>query len=110
MERQVKLTALRKDGSTLLQHCISIEKQTGSWPSESPLPEIDPDGAFWWDWYWELRSATAYGQAGPNPISYQEIDCWRRLTARELRLIDIDMIIMLDRSYLNAMNKRLSTR
>ncbi|MFQ6161392.1 hypothetical protein [Sinorhizobium meliloti] len=57
-----------------------------------------PDnGAFIWDWFWELRQSQPPGFSGPVPISNVELAAWCQLTgniiAREevriLRAVDI---------------------
>lgn len=52
--------------------------------------------------FWELHAARGSNGYGPNPISYQELEAWSRLTGRVPSLWAIEQIRTLDRLYLSA--------
>ena len=43
-------------------------------------PALPAGGALLWRWFVDLSSARTWGMAGPDPISLEAIDVYRRLT------------------------------
>lgn len=105
MDRQVRLTIPRPDGSCLAEHCQAVEDQTGQWPEDNPLPEVPSERSQIWNWYWEIRRAIPAGFSGPQPIPYSEIFAWQSLTQRNIGPSDIYYFNLLDSAYLSSHNK-----
>lgn len=87
--------------------------------SQHPGPEVDPPDAALhvWNWFWRLNSRRAYGEAGPLPLTYTEVQSWSRLTRSEVRPDEVEMIIAMDDAYLSetaeeseAMRERSESR
>jgi hypothetical protein len=69
-----------------------------------PFPEsID----YLWDWFRELDRARTHSMNGPDPLTYQAIDAWARLTGREPAPHEVDALLSLDAVFRNpdAMNE-----
>lgn len=73
----------------------------------APVPEIDvPDVlSHVWAWFWELNASRGGGM-GPGPISFSEIDAWRRLTGADPTREEIAALREMDSTYLAAVAKR----
>ncbi|MQW72164.1 hypothetical protein GHK50_05515 [Sinorhizobium medicae] len=56
-----------------------------------------PDnGAFLWDWFWELRQAQPPGFSGPVPISNVEVSVWCQLTGNIIRREELAILRAMD--------------
>lgn len=100
MRRHCELFLPRKDGSVMIDHCISYESAKGEWPEEYPMPDVPDDGFEIWEDYWELRRATPSGINGAQSISFSEIDAWKRLYNKNLDVQGVYFIRILDEQYL----------
>ena len=49
-----------------------------------------------WEWYNELSLARGVGMHGLDPITYQQIDSWSRLTHRDPDPLEVEAIVHLD--------------
>lgn len=65
-----------------------------------------PDEYVWiWDWFWELSSTRRYNQNGPDPIRYEDIEVWARMTGTILLMEEIDIIRQMDRAFMSALGE-----
>jgi hypothetical protein len=64
-------------------------------------PRIPAGGHLVWRWFLDLSATRGQGFAGPLPITSAEIDAYGRLTRWHFRQDHIDLILALDRTYLN---------
>ncbi|MDE3874601.1 hypothetical protein I7G55_10830 [Sinorhizobium meliloti] len=78
-----------KDGETRRERNESFE-------TESPEVEVPDNGAFLWDWFWELRQAQPLGFSGPVPISNVEIAAWCHLTGNVVRREEVSILRSMD--------------
>lgn len=62
-----------------------------------PVPEA---GALAWRWFADLCRTRTYHMAGPNPISYAEIEAYARLYRWPLEARHVDLILAMDRVWL----------
>lgn len=78
------------------QLCEALREHlaTGEAPT---LPEA---GRLLWGFYVDLAGTRTYHNAGPNPISYAEIEAWRRAHRWPLEPYHIDIIRALDAVWL----------
>lgn len=68
-------------------------------------PAMNPEaGRLAWGWFVDLHQTRTHGFAGPNPISFAEIEAYARLHRWPLAARHIDLIIALDRAYLAHAN------
>jgi hypothetical protein len=58
-----------------------------------PFPE---SVAYLWDWFMELDRSRTYGMGGPDPLTYQAIDAWARLTDRHPAPHEVEALFSLD--------------
>ncbi len=49
-----------------------------------------------WLWFCELDNSRQVSEFGLSPLSYQEIDAWKRLTDKSLSSHDVNIIKRLD--------------
>lgn len=61
-------------------------------------PEI---ARYLWDWFQELSAARRYGENGPDPIGFADIEAWRRLTGAKPDTWDVATIRMMDQVYIS---------
>lgn len=59
-------------------------------------------GRIIWGWFADLCRTRTYGFSGPNPIAYSEIEAYARLYRWPLEKRHIDLILAMDRSYLQS--------
>lgn len=100
MRRYCVLFTARSNGAIIADSCQAIEDQTGEWPLDFPKPEIDETLEDVWEYYWQLRRATAGGVNGPQPISFTEIQAWATLCDIMILPQEIEDIRLLDDHYL----------
>jgi len=63
-------------------------------------PQIPDGGELAWSWFLALNRTRAMGFTGPNPISYSEIEAYARLHRWPLEKRHVDLILAMDRAYL----------
>lgn len=100
MRRHCELFLPRKDGNAMIDHCLSYEEAKGEWPEEFPMPDVPSQGFDVWESYWELRRATPSGINGVQPISFSEIDAWKRLYKKKITTQGVYYIRILDEQYM----------
>lgn len=54
-----------------------------------------------WQWFVQLSHARTYHGAGPNPLSFAEIETYARLYRWPLEARHIDVLMAMDRAYLD---------
>lgn len=65
------------------------------------LPSLPAGGDLVWRWFIDLARARGMGFAGPLPITYAEIEAYRRLSGWPIERRHVDIIFALDRVYLD---------
>lgn len=75
------------------------------------VPELDtgelpPALEFIWDWFLKLSQTRSYNMGGPNPITYTEIESFKRLFQLNITDWQIDLITDLDMVYLKVNAKK----
>lgn len=74
-----------KDGETRRERNEAFE-------TASPEVEVPDNGAFIWDWFWELRQSQPPGFSGPVPISNLELMAWCRVTGNVARREEVALL------------------
>lgn len=95
-----------ENGVTRKAHFEQVQKSTGRPVPELDGPEFPEEGRHWWSMFMELSRARSSNGFGPNPISYIEIDAWRRLTDVDLSPFDVKMIRMLDDLWITTITEK----
>lgn len=62
---------------------------------------VPEGGRLAWRWFTDLNAARSYGMAGPNPISYAEIEAYARLHRWPLEPRHVDLITAMDGAWLD---------
>jgi len=88
------------DGLTYRQHCEAAAFLSPRARQELHGPALPAACAYVWTWFCELHAARGYHQAGPNPISYAELDAWARLTGRRLTPWEVAALRTLDQAWM----------
>ncbi len=103
MRDEVRLHSPRKDGSTLAEHARAILRQTGAWPEHIPQPPEMPFGLqHVWEAYWDMRSGTGAGLAGPSPLAHAEMLAWNSTTESGFGARHFALLKAMDAAYLEA--------
>jgi hypothetical protein len=59
-----------------------------------------------WGWFCELSGGRDYGEAGPKPLSYREIQSWSELTKTDPTAWEVQAIKAIDRVFIAEANKK----
>lgn len=99
----------QKDGATLRDHLLAVKRQIHKTPKE--LEELTsvkcpPLLHYMWLAFLELNSGRGSSGFGPQPLSYQEIESWARLTRRHLTAWQVQLLKRLDAMYLSKQAKQ----
>lgn len=101
-EQEFKLNKRPKDSdSTLKEHLIAIEAQTGITPEELNNPEPNLAVFHLFGIFQQLSLSRQSGMA-LNPISYGEIVAWTQLYQTPLAMWEIETLKRLDLIFLNT--------
>ena len=55
-----------------------------------------------WGWFWELSQRRTAGFDSPNPLAWTEIQAWQTLTRTLILPEEIQLILMMDSAWLEA--------
>lgn len=64
-------------------------------------PRLPTGGELIWRWFLDLHAGRGLGMAGPLPISWADIEAYRRLTGCPIERRHIDVLMALDRIYVD---------
>lgn len=93
-----------KDGTTTKQHLEQVQKQTGRKLEQLEGPEFPTCMSYVWSVFLDLNNSRSMGEAGAQPITYQDIKAYTDLTHTALSPRDVNTIKLVDREYLSIMN------
>ena len=93
----VECSQKAEGGSTMRDHWEAAAR-SGSVVAADKLvaPEFPEELSYLWDWTLELHGRSGAGMAGLNPLSYETIDAWGRLTGRDPMPHEVEGLILLD--------------
>jgi hypothetical protein len=82
------------DGATMRDHWLA----SGSDVARAKLlaPEFPDELEYLWGWALELHGRSGVSMAGLNPLTFQTIEAWARLTGRSLLPQEVEGLILLD--------------
>jgi hypothetical protein len=75
-------------------------------PEQLEPVDIIPETQYLWGYFCSLSGRRKYGEGGPFPIEYPEIESWARMRKIELTGWELDIIESLDRAYLTEATKK----
>lgn len=78
------------------------EQKLGRSLSNKPEPELPADLAHLFAWFLELHAGRQGGGFGPNPLSYEGIEAWSRLSGNTIRPIELMAIKELDAAWIEV--------
>lgn len=76
--------------------CAAVTEATESQGQDKPAPDIPPAGQLLWEWFWELDAARGGNGFALNPIDFQTIAAWARLTGIAPTPRDVLMLRRMD--------------
>lgn len=88
------------DGTPKIEHLRQVERQTGRTPrglQGPPFPDLLRPV---WSAFVVLSNSRSYSQGRPNPITYDQILAWTKLTESVLSARDVEAVKRLDNVYL----------
>lgn len=84
-----------------------VFEQTGIKPKPlEDATQCPADMAYLWDYFLELDGGRSAGGFSVNPISYQDIDCWNRLTNKNITANEVEIIKMIDNVFFQYQAKK----
>jgi len=86
-------------------HLASFYRQTGRLLAQPPSPDLPLLLEYIWANFGELTARRGAGMAGPNPLTYQEVQAWARLTQRHPSPDEVRLLMRLDDRMLAAFRK-----
>jgi hypothetical protein len=69
-------------------------------------PEIPYCLSYIWEWFWELDQTRTTDMAGPNPITFTEIQSWNHLKGIGISDLELFVLKKLDSIYLKFRRKK----
>lgn len=102
---EFKLAQTDKSGTTLRAHLEQVAKSLGRVPADLIGPPFPDRYGHLWECFLDLHSGRSYSGSGPNPLSWQDILAWSRLTRAGLREWEVRVIKALDQLWLRTMNE-----
>lgn len=98
----------RKDGTTKRATILGYQKSMPPEVFERQFgkqiiePEFNPNAGYLLDLFFELSNSRQAGMGGPLPISFLEIDAYKRISDVEIEPWEVKIIKELDESFLVA--------
>lgn len=103
---QFELAVPQADGLPLREHLEAYERQRGRpHPLLAEGPTLRSELGPLWEQFLELHSSRGFTGYGPAPITYQDIDCFLRVTGGELEAWEVDAIRRADHEYFKSLPK-----
>jgi hypothetical protein len=99
----------QKDGSTLRDNLLSVQKQTGIRPKELDVPDCPPGLEYVRDWFYELHGERGVGSGmsdAPVAITSEKLAAWTGLRGIRLLGVELEILGRLDRLFLSQKFKR----
>lgn len=94
-----------EDGVSVGEKLAHIERTTGRRPAALDGPPVPFQLAHLLEWFGELNAGRTDIRVGANPLTWEGMDAWARLTGRDLRPWEVGLLRALDRTYLLAMKE-----
>lgn len=88
-------------------HLASIERQTGRRLEQVDLEPEPPEAlAYVWELYCELLPRHTSSGFGLNPLMPGDVESWARLTRRELKPFEVQLLFGLDQVFIMSLNRK----
>lgn len=102
---EFELAARQSDGATLKEHLVAVWERSGRKPAKLADAPVCPAPGLWRD-FLDLHNCRSYGQGGPSPITFLELDAWQRVKGVSLEPWELDCIRVADGAFLTSVSKR----
>ena len=86
----------------LREHLLAHERQTGDRHELLDHEPLPAGCAPLWRDFMELHNARSWGDGGPKPVSFVELDAWQRVRGVRLAAWEIAAVKAGDRAYLGV--------
>lgn len=94
------MNARQADGATLREHLESIHRQTGRKPAQLEVPPLPDSMIGPWTAFLALHGARTMHAAGPNPITWPELESYQRQTGIVLASHEVNAVRAVDAEFL----------
>lgn len=94
----------QKKGGTLKEQLEQAQKQVKHQIPQLQGPEFPEPLRFLWDAFIEMSSVRPFTEVGVGPITYSEIKAFSELTEHRFSPKDIQILRLLDNTYLRVIN------
>lgn len=99
-----------KDGVTVYKHLMEVKRMKEMGGQEALIPELIeyeqadyPDELFpYWKSFLELSKRRTQGEAGPLPLSWQDISAWASLNEHKPSRLEVQVITSCDEVWLSV--------
>ena len=75
-------------------------------PAQLEPADLPAGIEYLWGFFCELSNGRDYGEAGPKPISWSDLQAWADLTKSDPTAWEVDVIKNIDRVFLNEAMKK----
>lgn len=73
-----------------------------------PEADFPPAVDHVWEWFWDLSSRRMSGESGPQPITYTEIESFKRATGILVTSEEVRMLVQMDAAYRSESRKEIA--
>jgi len=105
------VSALRGEveGDSTAAKMIEVNRRASRLPRSEREPPFPLHDAYLFQIFQKLNASRSHNGFGYNPLSYTEIDAYKRLTGTALNAWQVDMLMYMDRIFLvgEAMAQRI---
>lgn len=84
--------------------CAELKRQLES--KGVVMVTIPAGGELLWKWFMALHKTRQAGMAGPQPISFTEMQSYARLTNQQIEPRHVAILIAMDQAYLETVYKK----
>lgn len=84
--------------------CAELKRQLSA-PTSRGM-QIPAGGELLWKWFMVLHKTRQAGMAGPQPISFTEMQSYARLTNQHIEPRHVAILIAMDQAYLETVYKK----
>jgi hypothetical protein len=98
------------DGATRRDHMLQASRQLGRPVPELEGPACPPSLQPIWLLFLDLSGSRTMHAAGPNPITWPDLQAWAAMTGDSLSGMELAAIRALDRVFLHAAGEAMARR
>lgn len=111
VDHQLKLGERSADGSTLRDHLLSAQRQTGTeHPALLPAECLEEAKYIYEDYFLSMSRRRISGSVGPGALSNAEVQAWARLRGVTLSLFEIEALDRIESLWLERCYENIAKR